>query len=519
MSRTRKTLRAGVVIALTAAFACPIQAAEPASIGAECASPAAQCFVLGAVRLEGLTAYAPGELAPLYEDYLTHEVGIADLTAIAAAITDRYRKDGYFLSRAAVPAQAPGSHTARIVIYEGYIDQISLTGAGSKAAEWALRPLSGRKPLRLADLDRAISLAGDAPGVRVRTHLEPDLDDPARHKLVARAATKRTEVSTYIDNRGPKSAGPWQAYLRGALNSALLAGDQLSVAVLTVPLRPSAFVFSELAYGLLLGDGGDRLRAAFTVGRANDGADPVSKDIGSDSWSANLSYLKPLWRNRRINSFAQVSVNQRQVEQDWNSGGQYKDKVVALRGMISATLSEPGQSTNVWAQVSAGRRDGLPSQLSRADASRDFAKVNAHAAHYRDLGKHAGLFLSADGQYAPDRLLASEEFIVGGAPYGRGYSYAAIGGDSGVAGTAELRAGFKPDLKGVSFVQGYGFLDAGRAWNRGAGSVDLASTGVGVRVRLGERATIGMEAAKPLKKVPYERDMGWKPYLYVSTVF
>lgn len=519
MSRTRRTWRGVAALALAGAATCPIQAAETVTIGAECTLSGSQCFILGAVSLEGLTAYNPGELAPLYDRYLTHDVGIADLTAIAAAITDHYRKDGYFLSRAVVPPQTPGSRTARIVIYEGYIDEVDVTGEGSKSVAWALNAVSGRKPLRLAQLDRAISLAGDAPGIRVRTHLEPDLDDPARHRLVATTTTDKVQASAYIDNRGPKTAGPWQSYVRGALNSALVVGDQLSLAVLAVPFSPRDFLFTELAYGLGVGGGGDRLRAAVTMGRANDGADPISADIGSDSWSANLSYLKPLWRNRRINSFAQVSVNARQVEQDWNTGGQYSDKVVALRGMISATFTEPGGSSNVWAQVSAGKRDGVPNQLSRADASREFTKLNVHAAHYRDLGKHAGLYLSADAQYSPDRLLASEEFIVGGAPYGRGYSYAALGGDRGIVGTAELRAGFKPDIKGVSFVLGYGFLDAGKVWNRGAGSADLASTGVGVRVRLGERATIGLEAAKPLKKVPYERDMGWKPYLYISTVF
>ena len=519
MSRAKKTLRGMAGLAVAGLAALPLQAQVSPKIGSECATPGAQCFVLGAVSLEGLTAYEPGVLAPLYDSYLTHEVGVADLTAIAAAITDRYRKDGYFLSRAVVPPQTPGGHTARIVIYEGYIDDVAMTGEGSESAAWALKAVTGKRPLRLADLDRAISLAGDAPGIRVRTHLEPDLDDPARHRLVAEATTDEVELSAYLDNRGPKSAGPWQAYVRGALNSALTVGDQLSLAVLAVPLKPSAFAFAELAYGLGVGGRSDRLRAAFTVGRAHDGADPVSRDIGSDSWSANLSYLKPLWRNRRINSFAQLSVNAREVKQDWNTGGQYQDKVVALRGMISATFTEPGESTNIWAQVSAGKRDGVANQLSRFDAGRNFSKLNAHAAHYRDLGEHTGLYLSADAQYSPDRLLASEEFIVGGAPYGRGYSYASIGGDNGFVGTAELRAGFKPDSKGVTFLQTYAFLDAGKVWNRGAGSADLASTGVGLRARIGERTTIGVEAAKPRKKVPYEQDMGWKPFLYISTVF
>jgi hemolysin activation/secretion protein len=518
----RAVLFGAAALLAAGAFAWPLQAAVAVTtpkIGAECYNPAAHCITLAAVSLEGLTAYKPGELAPLYDAYLTHDVGIADLTAIATAITDRYRKDGYFLSRAVVPQQLRGGHMARIQIYEGYIDEVTVTGPGSAFAARTLKSVSGKKPLKLAQLDRALALAGDAPGISVRSHLEPDIDDPARHHLVAATTTDRVEGSAYVDNRGPHAAGPWQAYLRAAINSALWAGDQLSLAVLTVPFDMKAFSFGELAYALPLGGGGDRLRAAFSLAKAHDGADPISQDVGSDSWAANISYLKPLWRSRRVNSFAQLTASARDVEQDWTSGGQYRDQVRALRGMISATFVDPGSSTNLWAQVSAGRRGDNGAMLSRADASKDFTKLNAHAAHYRDLGSHAGLYVAADGQYTNDRLLASEEFIVGGAPYGRGYSYAAIGGDRGVAGTAELRAGFKPNIKGISFIQGYTFLDASKVWNRGAGSYDLASTGAGVRVRLGDKATLGLEAAKPLRKVPYEKDMGWKPYVYLSAVF
>jgi hemolysin activation/secretion protein len=506
----------GLALAWAAYAAVPGEAPE---IGAGCADPQAQCIDLAAVSLEGVTAYDLAQFVPYYQDYLTREVGLADLTAIAAAITERYRQDGYFLSRAVVPPQLRGGHMARIQIYEGYVGEVSVTGAGAAAATPTLQAIAGKTPLRLADLDRALALAGDTPGIKLKSHLEPVLDDPARHHLVVEATTDKVELSAYADNRGPHSAGPWQTYLRGAVNSALVAGDQASLAVLTVPFDIKSFAYGELAYALPVGKAGDRLRAAFSLAKAKDGANAISQDVGSDSWSANLSWLHPLWRSRRVNSFAQLTLNARQVEQDWTGGGQYKDEVVALRGMISATVLDQGQSTNVWAQVSAGQRGDSAAQLSRPDASRQFTKINAHAAHYRDLSKHTGLYLSADGQYSKDRLLASEELIVGGAPYGRGYSYAAIGGDRGLVGTAELRAGFKPKNKLLSFVQGYGFFDAGKVWNRGLPATELASAGAGLRLRVGDKTTLGLEAAKPLKKVPFEKDTGWKPYMYLSTVF
>ena len=80
----------------------------------------------------------------------------------AAAITDRYCKDGYFLSRAVVPPQLRGGHMARIVIYEGYIDEVAVTGDGSASAGAALKSVTGssRKPT----LNSAAPIADRPPG-------------------------------------------------------------------------------------------------------------------------------------------------------------------------------------------------------------------------------------------------------------------------------------------------------------------------------------------------------------------
>ena len=526
MARSRRRLRAMVGGLTGSALAAMLSAAPgPASartIGQDCGTLGAQCFQLNAVSIEGSTVYKPVELMPLYRDYLTREVSLADLTAIATAITDKYRADGYILSRAVAPPQAPGSRAARIRVYEGYVSEVDVTGPGALAARRHLDKLPNQRPLRLSELDRRISLAGDEPGLNLKTHFEPDLDDPARHKLVAAAENRRVSGSAYIDNRGSKNAGPWQAYLRTALNSALKAGDQLALAVLTVPFSMRAFTFTELSYALPIGDG-PRLRASLSGSRANDGPNPLTRSVGGESWAATLGYLHPLWRSRRVNVWTQIAASKRGVDQDWTTAGSYRDEVVALRGMISATFTPPGRSTNLFAQVSTGERENQAAAfLSRADASKDFSKLNLHASHYRDIGKNAGIYLAADGQWTRDRLLASEEFIAGGAPYGRGYNYAEISGDRGIAGTAELRAGFRPKtMPGVSFIQGYGFVDAGKVWNEGPRrtSAALASAGVGMRMRFGDRTTLGVEAARPLTRVPYERNKAWRPFIYLSTAF
>ncbi len=499
-------------------LAWPDTSAEPAACGAH----QADCFQLNGVTFEGLTVYKPGDLAPLYAGDLMREVGVADLTRIAAAVTDKYRADGYFLSRAVVPPQVRGAGVARIRIYEGYISDVDLTGVGATAVRRHLDGLTTSRPLRLTELDRRLGLASDEPGVQLKTQLEPLIDDPAAHRLVAVATVKPGALSVYVDNRGPRASGPWQAYGNATLNSALAAGDQLALAVLTVPDDVKALTYGELSYALPLGSGA-RLRGAISLSKARDGASRQSGDIGSNSLGGSLVYLAPLERSRQKNVTAMVTANVRHVEQDWGSGG-YDDRVVALRGAISTDRSTPGRSTSLFAQLSAGARsdprDGRG--LSRLDADRRFAKVSARASHYRDINSWSGLYLSAEGQWSPSRLLASEEFVVGGAPTGRGYNYAEIGGDSGLSGTAELRAGFNPKRAGISFLQGYGFVDAGQVFHTGHSgrSAALASAGFGGRMRLGERATLSIEAAKPLTRTPYDRaDKGWRPFASLSARF
>ncbi len=87
---------------------------------------------------------------------------------------------------------------------------------------------------------------------------------------------------------------------------------------------------------------------------------------------------------------------------------------------------------------------------------------------------------------------------------------------------AELRAGFSPKRGPFSFLQGYGFFDVGKIWNlkRTGGDADLASAGVGVRARVGDRATLTAEAARPLTRTPYDRrKKSWRPFFSLSTRF
>lgn len=485
-------------------------------------------FVLTAVTIHGVTAYPQRAFAPLYDRDLAREVTLSDLVAIATSVTDMYRRDGYFLTRAVVPLQSGEAGAVQLRVYEGYIGEVRVTGPGAAAVTRLVEDLEGRRPLRLADLDRRLALASDLPGVRLSSRLEPDLDDPARHRLVVETQLRPITASLYVDNRGAETSGPWQAYGRAALNSAVAPGDQLALSVLTVPEDPNEFTQVEATYALAL-PGGGRLRGAVAASRASDSGAASNTWLGNESRSGGLRVSTPLRRSRDQALWLTAGIDLRQVEQNWLMSGRFKENLTVVRGSLHGDRTGPAGVSTGLAQISVGidafgASDAPTRRQSRWDADGQFVKLALQGSHYRDLGARAGIYVAADVQWSPDALLASEEFAVGALPYGRAYNYGEISGDSGVAGLVELRLGWRVQRKPLTFFQTYAFLDGAKTWNRNAPpawrSAALASSGAGVRLKFTDRLSLRLEAAKPLTRTPYAKDdKDWRAFASLSAGF
>lgn len=325
-----------------------------------------------------------------------------------------------------------------------------------------------------------------------------------------------------------ETAGPWQLYGRLGVNSVVAPGDQVALSALTVPEDPKEFSQAELSYALPLATGGT-FRIATSAAKARDPSANLGAVVGNESRALSLRLSHPLARGRAHAVWAAVALDSSHVEQDWRGGAGYRDDLRVLRASLYAEHRDAGRSTVGFVQVSRGldalgATDRAGAGHSRWDADGQFWKLNAHASHYRDLGPVPGVYASVDGQFARDPLLASEEFAIGAQPYGRAYNYAEISGESGLAGQVELRVGWDPKRKPLSFFQAYAYADAGQVWRRNAwpgfGSAALASAGGGVRLTFDRRATLRLEAARPLTRTPWAAgDKDWRVFASVSAAF
>lgn len=497
---------------------------SPAQAPVHCTD--SSCFTLTGVEIEGVTLFKADAFAPLYQPYLGRLADLNSLAQIADTITERYRRAGYFLSRAVVPPQNDlASGLARIVVIEGRIAEIAYEGDGADLAGAIIDGLDTTRPTRLQDLERRLTLAGDVPGITVRSRVEPDPHDPAWHRLVVTADRKPVEAYGSIDNRGSQSVGPWQAFTEVAVNSAFVQRDQLGLSLFTTPGDFQKLTQVGLYYGYTQSNGAV-WSVNSVVSRRRDGADPKSLELGGDATLISLQYMHPLVRRRGFGLWLDAAFDIGSFANDWPDGGSYSDQTRVLRTGLRSTWDRNHSSSLVELTASFGLNAlGASKQSdferSQPDASGRFTKFNLRLSRYQDFGRNFGLYALAEGQWSADPLFLSEEFSIGGRPIGRGYDYGELIGDHGAGGLLEFRAGTDTRLELVNFVQAYAFIDAGKVWNYnidpGSQGLSLASTGLGTRITFLDRVTLNIEAALPLTLTPLsQKQKDWRQYFGLS---
>lgn len=486
-------------------------------------------FILTAVEFMGVTAFKPEVFAPLYDDLLARAITLEDVTTLVDAVTEVYRKEGYFLSRAIAPAQNAAGGVLQIDVAEGYIEHVKINGRGPARVKHMLDEVKKERPVQLKTVERALTLIGDLNGVTVSSsELQPDANDAARHLLIVDIDVDHAQASLYLDNRGTDAAGPIQAYARVAASSLITTGDQLSAGVFFIPDQPSELILGEMEYQLPVGTAGTYFSVSGAVSKFDAGAFLGTLGTQSTQKSIAANIAHPFIRRRKTSIWGNVGFEARNIEEEQLNAPMFEDRLRIVYGSLNFRDDRLNGITVLSGKVSSGLNmlgasDAFGS-LSRPDANGEFTKFNVYASRYQNIGKVFGLYAAFSGQSSMDPLLASEEFAIGGANFGRAYDYGELVGDDGVAALIELRYGRNPDISILDFYQFYGFYDYGMVWNDNAlpgfESLSMASAGGGLRLTFPESISVTLELARPLDRTPFTQDdRDWRGFFSVSKTF
>lgn len=510
-------------------------------------------FTLRRLVIEGASAYGPEQLQPIYNDLIGNTVSVADLYRVADAITTRYRTDGFILSRAIIAAQLIKDGEAHIQVIEGFIDRVSFQGVPDPAMRSYADGLLVARPLTSRDLERCLLLMNDLPGVSVRGVLSPADGVQGGAELTLMIERKPVNAVVSIDNRGTKYLGPFELVSQAALNNPLGFADQFAVHYISTPSHEQELRFFGLGYAIPVG--GDGTKLSFSVS-ASDGRPGSLLQSGyletkTSGRALTVRLDHPVIRSRaeNLNTDLAVTLSNSAADQIGLPSGErlvssYEDRIRALRGGIGYDVTDQwGGSDFFRLELSQGlpilgaSRDGALTGLSRPGGRSAFTKGGLDASRLQPLdifGPEWSLLtaLSAGWSFGQS-LLATEQFGVGGAQFGRGYDPSELTGDYGAAGKLELQYDVPPKILavtgdlGLKKVQAFSFVDYGivtdqtpKLLDESARPRSLTSVGVGLRCMWTDYLSGSLEMDKPLTR-PLAANLGKSdrdPYRFYFTV-
>ncbi len=477
----------------------------PPTLATPLPTPAAR--VTGTVRavvIDGRGALPAAVFATPIASVIGQELSRDEVAALAGSVAAVARAQGYPFATAQVPAQALRDGILHVTLDLGRIDAVRVIGARSATADRLLgRALATGTAVRRDQLERALLLVGDVPGVRI-TDSRLIRQDGFGILLVT---IERDGASGYIqlDNRGSSEVGPVRSTALASVRGLAQDGDELALIVSQTPLQPTEFTFLRARYGAPVGNDGAILSASGSIARTRPGGILRTLDVRGRSADAAIALQYPLVRTRARSLWATGELRALGTDQDLARRRLRSDRIATVtatlggsatlgRGVLRAELATiaglPGMGTTRQGALLASRSDG--------DAR--FVAGTYMIDWTASIGKPFSVAIASAGQVSSRPLLAAAEIGLGGPAFGRGYDYAERTGDHGVMGSLELRAdtGRIPGSV-VDRGQLYTFVDGGVVGNRhgGIGGGSLASTGVGVRIGTGHFDWMA-EAALPL---------------------
>jgi hemolysin activation/secretion protein len=468
--------------------------------------------LVGAVHVEGAMTLPAAAFAPAIEPFLGRQLDPTQLRELADAVAGVARKAGYGLATAEVPQQTIRDGILRVFIDEGRIDAVEPTGNGADAVRPLLRKLVNGRPVRTADLERQLLLAGDVAGVTTDSARIDRVG--GRNVLRLRALRKRVAARAELDNWGSSPIGPLRARLDIDINGALFPGDQLSLGGLITPAQPREFQFVRGAWSVPVDRDGTQISASAYYGHSRPGASLKSRDLEGNTVGASLALSHPLLRTRQASLWARAELWMLDSDLDEQGLPIQRDHLRSATAALSGVSRFGGGWLRGDLSVTQGftllgaTKSGDP-LASRSNASGRYTKIGFSAQYAVPLGGRFSLNLGTEGQLASRPLLSSEEMGLGGRTFLRGYDYWEVAGDQGASGSAELRYDLGKIAPQVRRLQLYAYADAGNVRNLG-GSIGggssggtLASAGGGLRLTLKKGAEASVELGVPLKASPY----------------
>ena len=473
--------------------------------------PASAPFRVDAIRIVGNTAFPTATLHALVSSAEGTSMTLPQLEALAARITAYYQRNGFPLSRAAIPAQTMAGASVTIQVLEARYGAVSVNNS-SKVANPLLdattAALQAGQDIGGQGLDRTLLLLSDIPGVGVNAILKPgtaigtsDLEIVTSHNPAALA-------NLALDNAGNRYIG--RARLSGSVNlfNPLHRGDILNATVVSTGER---LKYGRISYDTLVNGAGTRVGLAYSAVRYKLGDQVRALDANGTADVGSAWVRHPLIRARQANLYLELQYDGKQLRDRVDLTGTRTDRdltnwVLSLNGDLRDDLLGGGANrwSLSWTAGDVNFQDATARAADAGSARSDggYAKWNANFSRVQALTPRTMLYLNLAGQWSDANLDSAEKLSIGGPYTMRAYDVGALSADTGYFATAELRRDL--GLFGAGRWEASAFIESTRArinrdpWSRSENHATLSGFGVGLTWEGRDQWRASLSLAKPI---------------------
>lgn len=413
---------------------------------------------------------------------LTNQTVTADkIFAAAHELEEAYSRAGYVLTRVALPQQnIVNGADVRLLVLNGYIERIDASTLSSRVrgrVEDVLAPLVGDQTVRIEDLERRLLLAGDTPGVLLKSTLVAGAQTGGSVLVIEADYQPVTGVIGY-NNMSVPELGRNSSSIGANVNSVLGGGELAYVRVggdVAQDFIDDDARNRSLAAGVLVPVGHDGLTVNLEAVNVNSTPDAA---VGSptfhsefERYTARVQY--PVVRSRALNVSTNASFDVKNETLEATEPLQAdisRDRVrVARVGADAQWAVDSTGGTMVLGALASFGLDVLGARsaddatpvlpLSRQGADADFQKAEVSMRYVQPIVDHLTADVQARGQTSfGDPLVNSEQFGLASVNGLSSFDNGALNGDAGYLVRTELQAPFTfPFNGGGALVSPYLF--------------------------------------------------------------
>lgn len=453
--------------------------------------------VVNSLRVTNAQAFSEAELIAATQFKPGSELTLAALRSFAAEIAIYYRRHGYFLAQATLPAQNIVDGAVTIAVVEGQYGKVVLRNQSHLSDALAQRLLEGLNSgdtITIAPLESRLLQLADLPGVNVKSTLAPGASVGASDLIVDVTPGQRVSGSVDADNSGSRYTGAYRSGGTVNFNNPLGQGD---VATLRAFTSWDGLNYGRAAYQLQFGRAD--VGIAYTALDYELGREFESLQANGTAQIASLYGRYPLLRSRSGNLFVQVNVDSKSFRDkvDVTTPATVTDKkaqvaMLSLVGDRRDSFGGGGFSTYslTWTSGSLDIESALAlsADAITARSNGHYDKVNLNVMRLQSVTDFLAVYAAIQGQVATQNLDVSEKMGLGGANAVRAYPEGETYVDQGYLFNLEARMPLPNviDYNVPGQLQLVGFFDSGTgrlskdSWGTGRNSRTLSGGGLGL---------------------------------------